>query len=643
MNSLLLWIPLLPLLGFLLNGLFGRRLPKPLVHWIACGATGASFLLAAIVFQRFLNLPERLVQADYFRWIESGDFAASFGFLLDPLSMVMTLVVTGVGFLIHVYSIGYMWAEAGYYRFFAYMNLFMFAMLMLVLADNYLLLFLGWEGVGLCSYLLIGFYFHKPSAAAAGKKAFIVNRIGDFGFVVGLVLLFVTFRTLDFRTLFAQVAALPVEAHYGVLTAITLLFFVGATGKSAQIPLYVWLPDAMEGPTPVSALIHAATMVTAGVYMVVRSNPLYGRAPETLFWVGLIGALTAVFAATIGLFQRDIKRVLAYSTVSQLGYMFVALGVGAYATGIFHLMTHAFFKALLFLGSGSVILALHHEQDMQAMGGLRKYLPVTAATMWIGALAIAGVPPLAGFFSKDEILWHAFAGGARGHLVFFGLATLAAGLTAFYMFRLVFLTFHGRTRVPEEQRHHVHESPRPMTAVLVVLALLAAVGGFVGLPAWLGPNTFRDFLQPVFAQLPPAAGGAHAPHSLAQELAVTGAAVLVGLLGIAAAWLVFVRRGALPDDEKRLGAAHRLVFNKYYVDELYDRVIVRPLAWISEQWLWKIFDAGLVDGLVNGAGAMVRGLGDGARRVQNGLTRTYLGWVAVGAIGVGLYVLFLFG
>ncbi|HOB53397.1 MAG TPA: NADH-quinone oxidoreductase subunit L [Acidobacteriota bacterium] len=643
MNSLLLWIPLLPLLGFLLNGLFGRRLPKPLVHWIACGATGASFLLAAIVFQRFLNLPERLVQADYFRWIESGDFAASFGFLLDPLSMVMTLVVTGVGFLIHVYSIGYMWAEAGYYRFFAYMNLFMFAMLMLVLADNYLLLFLGWEGVGLCSYLLIGFYFHKPSAAAAGKKAFIVNRIGDFGFVVGLVLLFVTFRTLDFRTLFAQVAALPVEAHYGVLTAITLLFFVGATGKSAQIPLYVWLPDAMEGPTPVSALIHAATMVTAGVYMVVRSNPLYGRAPETLFWVGLIGALTAVFAATIGLFQRDIKRVLAYSTVSQLGYMFVALGVGAYATGIFHLMTHAFFKALLFLGSGSVILALHHEQDMQAMGGLRKYLPVTAATMWIGALAIAGVPPLAGFFSKDEILWHAFAGGARGHLVFFGLATLAAGLTAFYMFRLVFLTFHGRTRVPEEQRHHVHESPRPMTAVLVVLALLAAVGGFVGLPAWLGPNAFRDFLQPVFAQLPPVDGGAHAPHSLAQELAVTGAAVLVGLLGIAAAWVVFIRRGALPDDEKRLGAAHQLIFHKYYVDELYDRVIVRPLAWISEQWLWKIFDAGLVDGLVNGAGAMVRGLGDGARRVQNGLTRTYLGWVAVGAIGVGLYVLFLFG
>ncbi|HQK88319.1 MAG TPA: NADH-quinone oxidoreductase subunit L, partial [Acidobacteriota bacterium] len=635
MNSLLLWIPLLPLLGFLLNGLFGRRLPKPLVHWIACGVTGASFLLAVIVFQRFLDLPERLVQADYFRWIESGDFAASFGFLLDPLSMVMTLVVTGVGFLIHVYSIGYMWAEAGYYRFFAYMNLFMFAMLMLVLADNYLLLFLGWEGVGLCSYLLIGFYFHKPSAAAAGKKAFIVNRIGDFGFVVGLLLLFVTFRTLDFRTLFAQVAALPVEAHYGVLTAVTLLFFVGATGKSAQIPLYVWLPDAMEGPTPVSALIHAATMVTAGVYMVARSNPMYGRAPETLFWVGLIGALTAVFAATIGLFQRDIKRVLAYSTVSQLGYMFVALGVGAYATGIFHLMTHAFFKALLFLGSGSVILALHHEQDMQAMGGLRKHLPVTAATMWIGALAIAGVPPLAGFFSKDEILWHAFAGGARGHLVFFGLATLAAGLTAFYMFRLIFLTFHGRTRVPEEQRHHVHESPRPMTAVLVVLALLAAVGGFVGLPAWLGPNAFRDFLQPVFAQLPPADGGAPAPHSLAQELAVTGAAVLVGLLGIAVAWVVFIRRGALPDDEKRLGAAHQLVFNKYYIDELYDRIIVRPLTWISEQWLWKIFDAGLVDGLVNGAGALVQGLGDGARRVQNGLARTYLGWVAVGAIGVG--------
>ncbi len=644
MRNLLLAICLLPLAGFLINGLLGRRLPKAAAHWVACGATGLSFALALAAFWQFVHQPARVLSFHYFTWIRSGDFVAEFGFLADPLAMVMLLVVTGVGFLIHVYSVGYMAHEGGYYRFFAYMNLFMFAMLLLVLADNYLLLFVGWEGVGLCSYLLIGFYFDRPSAADAGKKAFIVNRIGDFGFVVGILLLFASFHTVNFQAVFAQVATMPVESGLGLLTLITLLFFVGATGKSAQIPLYVWLPDAMEGPTPVSALIHAATMVTAGVYMVVRSNPLYGRAPETLFWVGLIGSVTAFFAATIGLFQRDIKRVLAYSTVSQLGYMFTALGVAAFSAGIFHLMTHAFFKALLFLGSGSVILALHHEQDMQRMGGLRKYIPVTCATMWVGTLAISGVPFLSGFFSKDEILWKAFSSPVRGHLLFYGLATVAAVITAFYMFRLMLLTFHGESRVEPEKLHHVHESPKTMTVVLSILALLSLVGGYVGLPAWLGPNWLEHFLAPVFAFLPaPGAAAEPVGHALGQELAVTGASIVAALLGLGLAMFLYWRRGVTPERETALGGLYRLIFHKYYVDEMYIAAAVRPLHKLSDAFLWRIFDSRIIDGLVNGYGTLAAALGEVARRLQNGFARSYLGWVVVGSICVGLYILLLRG
>ena len=644
MRNLLLAICLLPLAGFLINGLLGRRLPKAAAHWVACGATGLSFALALAAFWQFVHQPGRTLLFHYFTWIQSGDFVAEFGFLADPLAMVMLLVVTGVGFLIHVYSIGYMAHEEGYYRFFAYMNLFMFAMLLLVLADNYLLLFVGWEGVGLCSYLLIGFYFDRQSAGDAGKKAFIVNRIGDFGFVVGILLLFASFHTVNFQAVFAKVATMPVESGLGLLTLITMLFFVGATGKSAQIPLYVWLPDAMEGPTPVSALIHAATMVTAGVYMVVRSNPLYGRAPETLFWVGLIGSVTAFFAATIGLFQRDIKRVLAYSTVSQLGYMFTALGVAAFSAGIFHLMTHAFFKALLFLGSGSVILALHHEQDMQRMGGLRRYIPVTCATMWVGTLAISGVPFLSGFFSKDEILWKAFSSPVRGHLLFYGLATAAAVITAFYMFRLMLLTFHGKSRLEPEKLHHVHESPRTMTAVLSILAALSLFGGYIGLPAWLGPNWFEHFLEPVFAFLPTSGAAAEpATHALSQELAVTGVSILAALLGLGLAFLVYWRRQVTPEREAALGGLHRLIYHKYYVDEIYIAAVVRPLHKLSDAFLWRIFDSRVIDGLVNGYGTLAAALGEVARRLQNGFARSYLGWVVVGSICIGLYILLLRG
>jgi len=644
MKTILLWIPLLPLAGFLVNGLFGKHFSRRLIHWIACLATGASCLLAVLAFRNLLDLPGRTVAAHYFTWIQSGDFNVDFAFLLDPLSMVMVLVVTGVGFLIHVYSIGYMAHEEGYHRFFAYLNLFMCAMLMLVLADNYLLLFLGWEGVGLCSYLLIGFYFEKPSAAAAGKKAFVVNRIGDFGFVVGVLLIFLNFRTLNFHQLFQAIAAWPAETHAGLLTAITLLLFVGATGKSAQIPLYVWLPDAMEGPTPVSALIHAATMVTAGVYMVVRSNPLYGRAPETLFWVALTGAVTALFAATIGIFQRDIKRVLAYSTVSQLGYMFLALGASAFTAGIFHLMTHAFFKALLFLGSGSVILALHHEQDLQEMGGLRKHLPVTCLTMWCGTLAIAGVPLFSGFFSKDEILWQTFSTPLRGHLVLYAMGTLAAALTAFYMFRLMFLTFHGPRR-HQEHEHPVHESPRSMTGVLSILAVLSVIGGYIGLPAWLGPNFFHRFLAPVIAAVPaagsPPAAAVH--HSAAQELAVTGVSIAAALLGIGLAYLVYLRRGLTPAGEETFGGWQKLLFHKYYVDEIYEHVFIRPLRWISDRLLWRTVDAGVIDGIVNGYGTLTGFVGNYVRLIQNGLVHSYLGWVAVGAVCIGIYIIFLAG
>ena len=636
-----LWlIPLLPLVGAAINGLAGKHFPKSVVSVIACGSAGASFVFAAASFFHLLGLSpdQRHILKVYFSWIASGDFAAKAEFLLDPLSAVMILVVTGVGFVIHVYSIGYMHAEDGYYRFFAYMNLFLFSMLILVLAGNFLLMFVGWEGVGLCSYLLIGYYFDRRSAGDAAKKAFIVNRVGDVGFILGVFLVFLTFNSLNFTEVFRQIAEgvqrFPLETQMGILTTIALLLFVGATGKSAQIPLYVWLPDAMEGPTPVSALIHAATMVTAGVYMVVRCSPIFSRAPIALEVVMTVGILTALMAATIGLVQTDIKRVLAYSTVSQLGYMFVAAGAGAFAAGIFHLMTHAFFKALLFLGAGSVIHALGGEQDLTRMGGLRHHTPITFKTMLIAALAISGIPPLAGFFSKDEILWSAWAHGHR--LVWlFGLIT--AGLTAFYMFRLVFLTFYGEGRYSGEVRHHLHESPSSMTTPLVVLCLLSIVGGFVGLPVWLnlGPNQFFHFLEPSLAS---------AYHMEAEEfphiaeLGFALASILVASAGIYIAYRIYVRRPKAADElAMRFKGIYGLLFRKYKVDELYDAVIINPTVSTSTNLLWKRTDVGIIDGAVNGAGRTIQGMASVLKGMQNGLIRSYATWILLGTVAVLLY------
>jgi NADH-quinone oxidoreductase subunit L len=634
-----LWlIPLIPLIGSAINGLAGRRFSKPVISWVACGASGLSFIFALISFFDLLKLApdQRHLLKVCFTWIASGDFVAKVEFLLDPLSAIMILTVTGVGFLIHIYSIGYMHAEDGYYRFFAYLNLFLFSMLILVLAGNFLMMFVGWEGVGLCSYLLIGYYFDRRSAGDAGKKAFIVNRIGDIGFVLGIFLVFMTFHSLNFGDVFHQIAQgpirFPLETSAGILTAISLLLFVGATGKSAQIPLYVWLPDAMEGPTPVSALIHAATMVTAGVYMVVRCSPIFSRAPLSLDVVMIIGILTALMAATIGLVQTDIKRVLAYSTVSQLGYMFVACGVGAFSAGIFHLMTHAFFKALLFLGAGSVIHAMSGEQDLMRMGGLRKHTPTTFLTMFIAALAISGIIPFAGFFSKDEILWSAWA---RGHILIWLFGLITAGLTAFYMFRLIFLAFYGKARHSDETQHHVHESPISMTGPLVVLGILSIVGGLVGLPAWIGANRFFDFLQPSLAL---AYSPEHQEFAHSTELAFAGLSVAVALIGIFIAYRLYIKRPHTADAiANRWSALHRLLFRKYYVDEFYDATIINPALRASTNILWKRTDVGFIDSAVNGVGEVMQDLASVLKNVQNGLIRSYATWILMGAVAILLY------
>jgi NADH-quinone oxidoreductase subunit L len=614
-------IPTLPLAGCVLLGILGlftlrcsgRKPDKRVVSAIALGSVGIAFLLSILFsYQLFAVVHEELYSIDLFTWLRGGalpladggtaDFEVPWGYQLDPLSAVMILVVTCVGFLIHIYSTGYMWEDTGYYRFFSYMNLFMFAMLTLVLANNYLMMFVGWEGVGLCSYLLIGFFFDKKSAADAGKKAFIVNRIGDAGFILGMTLLFVHFGSLRFEEVFSQAAAMPVQEGHSFLFWATLCLFVGACGKSAQIPLYVWLPDAMEGPTPVSALIHAATMVTAGVYMVCRSNALYSRAPETLMIVAVVGTLTAIFAATIGFAQTDIKRVLAYSTVSQLGYMFAALGVGAFAGGIFHLMTHAFFKGLLFLASGSVIMAMHHEQDMMKMGGLKKYLPWTYWTMLAGTLAITGIPPFAGFFSKDEILWRAWS---NGHPFLWFLLWAGAGMTSFYMFRLLFLTFWGKERMDDHTKHPIRESPRNVVYPLAALAALSLLGGFVGFPAWTGiSNKFERFLEPVLRV--PESGAHAAHHSAAQELLFTALSVAIALLGIYIAYRFYVVRPGLADRiGEKIKGLYRLVYRKYYVDEAYDALFVNRAKDLGSACYWV--DSKFVDGAVNGTAASTRG------------------------------------
>ena len=636
-------IPTLPLAGSALLGLLGlatlrstgKKLNKKVVSAIALGSVGLAFVLSALVVYRLFAVEHReLFTIDLFTWLRAGSlplagggmagFEVPWGFQLDPLSAVMVLVVTGVGFLIHVYSTGYMWDDSGYYRFFSYLNLFMFAMLTLVLANNYVMMFVGWEGVGLCSYLLIGFYFDKKSAADAGKKAFVVNRIGDAGFILGMMLIFTHFGSLRFEEVFNKAAALPVQSGHGFLFWATLCFFVGACGKSAQIPLYVWLPDAMEGPTPVSALIHAATMVTAGVYMVCRSNALYSRAPETLMIVAVVGSLTAIFAATIGFAQTDIKRVLAYSTVSQLGYMFAALGVGAYVGGIFHLMTHAFFKALLFLGSGSVIMAMHHEQDMMKMGGLKKHLPWTYWTMFAGTIAIAGIPPFAGFFSKDEILWRAWS---NGHPVIWFLLWCGAGMTAFYMFRLLFLTFWGEERMDDHTKHHIHESPRNVVYPLAALAVLSTIGGFVGFPGWSGiSNKFEHFLEPVL-RIPETSEPI--AHAAGQELLFTALSVAIALFGIYMAYRFYVVRPGLADRvTERIKGFYRLVYRKYYVDEIYDALFVNRTKDLGNACFFV--DSHFVDGAVNGTAATTRGTATLSRLfdtyVVDGLVN-FIGWV----------------
>jgi NADH-quinone oxidoreductase subunit L len=644
-----LWIILaLPLAGAAINGLLGKNWPKSAVNSVAIGSVSLAFLAVVETVREFLQLPANQVPwvRTYFPWMTAGAFKVNFALQVDQLTIVMLLTVTFVGTLIHIYSTGYMAHEGGYYRFFSYLNLFMFFMLTLVLAANIVVMFVGWEGVGLCSYLLIGFWFLKQSAISAGKKAFITTRIGDFGFTIGILLLFWTFHSVDFGTIFSQAAGMPSETmtQAGVLTTICILLFTGAVGKSAQLPLYVWLPDAMEGPTPVSALIHAATMVTAGVYMVARMHPLFSRAPIAMLIVAIVGAATAFYSATIGLVQTDIKKVLAYSTVSQLGYMFLACGVGAYTAGIFHLMTHAFFKGLLFLCAGSVIHAMGGEQDMRKMGGLRKAIPVTFWTMFIATFAISGVPGFAGFFSKDEILEAAQHSNAPLWL----LGLVAAGLTSFYMFRLIFLTFFGEQQF-DEHKVHVHESPRNMTIPLMILAFLSIFGGWFAAPKLVGgTDHFEAFLHPVFAsyEVQTSVGqeeaaarpaGEESAGSPAMDLvhALTGPPVIVGLIGILIAWWFYIRR---PDLPKKLASSmyglYTLVLHKYYVDEIYAAVIVRPLLWVSTNVLWHTVDEGLIDGTVNGSARLARETGGKLRELQSGNARSYASWVVVGAVGV---------
>jgi NADH-quinone oxidoreductase subunit L len=630
-----------PFVGFLILGLFGSRLKKEkLVGIIGSGTVGLSFFLALMFFIKMLGLDpsQRKQTVELFTWLSTftgtvSSFSVTVAYQIDQLSILMALIVTGIGLLIHIYSIGYMHGDRGLWRFFAYMNLFIFAMLNLVLADNFLLMFLGWEGVGLCSYLLIGFWYEKKFTGDAAKKAFIVNRIGDFGFILGMLLIFSTFGSLNFNTVF-NTASLLTVGNTTVLW-ITLLLFIGAMGKSAQIPLYVWLPDAMAGPTPVSALIHAATMVTAGVYMVARCSILYVLAPVTMEVVAIIGVVTAVFAATIGLVQNDIKKVLAYSTISQLGYMFLAMGVAAFSAGIFHLMTHAFFKALLFLGSGAVIHAMNEEQDIQKMGGLKQYLPVTYKTFLIGAIAIAGIPPFAGFFSKDEILWKAFSSD-HGSWLLWLLGIFGAAMTAFYMFRLVTLTFEGQSRF-DHHRIHPHEAPKTMTVPLIILAVLSMLGGFVGIPH---ASAIENWLEPIFS---PAKykllAGEHEGGFM--EILFMAVSVAVAGAGIYTARWIYLRRAEIAVSlTKKYPRIYRTLFNKYYVDEVYDAAIVAPTVKISDEILWKAMDTTLIDGSVNGSAKFIAGVAQVLRKIQTGVAQTYAVIFIAGILFVLTWLLF---
>lgn len=670
---MLKWITFAPLIGAILTGFLGKKLGEKFVSIIACSSVGVSAVLAFTAF--FTKLLPAQPDADgvrrvteyFFTWIEVGTFKADFAYLLDPLSGVYILFITGVGFLIHVYSTGYMHGDPGYYRFFAYLNLFMFMMLTLVLGDNLLVLFVGWEGVGLCSYLLIGFYIEKQEAGDAAKKAFIVNRVGDFGYSIGVMVAFTTFSTISFvdksvggklvPSLLTQAVEKPIEAvgMWGVMTLIALLLFIGACGKSAQVPLFVWLPDAMAGPTPVSALIHAATMVTAGVYLTARCSAVFTRSHTALVIVAIVGAFTAMFAATIGIAQNDIKKVLAYSTVSQLGYMFLACGVGAFTAGIFHVMTHAFFKALLFLGAGSVIHGMHEEQDLRRMGGLKKYMPITFATMLIGWLAISGFPLLSGFFSKDEILWQVWSSESVPPglgKVLWGLGAATALLTAVYMTRLMVLAFWGKERyraaghgTAEDHGHgHAkpHESPAVMWVPLAVLAILSFAGGYFGIPEALGGhNRFEHFLEPVIAKAAPIIATGHqvlegashvtegAVHDFTTERVFTLISVVIALAGMGLGWILFTTQP--------LRRMPTLLENKYYVDEFYDAAIVNPVLGTARNVLWRILDIRIIDGTVNGIARLFGETGGAMRFLQTGLARSYAAIMLIGAIVLILY------
>jgi NADH-quinone oxidoreductase subunit L len=628
----LVWlVPVFPLIGFLINGLGRNFWSKTLVSWIGSVAILASFALSLGIFLELNVSDVKSFTVPLFDWIQVGALRIPFSFLVDPLSSIMLLIVTGIGFLIHLYSAGYMHSDGGFAKFFAYLNLFIFFMLLLVLGSNYVVLFIGWEGVGLCSYLLIGFWFNNVNYASAAKKAFVMNRIGDLGFLLAVFFIYSTFGSVEFASVFPHAALLPSGST--ILVVITLLLFVGATGKSAQLPLFTWLPDAMAGPTPVSALIHAATMVTAGIYMIARSNILFTLAPLTMDIVTIVGLSTAIVAALIAITQNDIKKVLAYSTVSQLGYMFLGLGVGAYTGAFFHVITHAFFKALLFLGAGSVIHAMHHEQDMRNMGGLKAKLPITFFTMLMGTIAISGLPPFSGFFSKDEILAHVY----EHNPTLWVIGVIGAMLTAFYMFRMLFLTFWGSFRGTKEQEKHLHESPKSMTIPLVVLAILSVFGGLIGVPEVLGGSHWlAQFLSPVLVYTKAVSGEA-VPLDHATEYLLMGISVGAALLAIGIAYVTYVSRKVLPiSDAENRSFLSKLSYHKFYIDEVYEALITRPLDAISS-FLYKVVDKLGIDGLVNGAGTTAKEASKTLRLIQTGNVGFYIFMMVAGIVALLIY------
>ncbi|CAN5631379.1 NADH-quinone oxidoreductase subunit L [soil metagenome] len=636
MSNYFLLVTLLPLVGFLINGLFGKKINNEKVSGVISSlAVLIPFIIASMTFLELMNMePEsRKITLMFYNWINTGSFSLNYSYYIDPLSISLVLIITGIGFLIHVYSIGYMHGDKGFAKFFAFLNLFIFAMLHLVLGDNLLVVFLGWEGVGLCSYLLIGFWYEKKFTGDAAKKAFVVNRIGDFGFMLAMFFIFQKFGTLEFQKFLPSMTGMPVNDT--LLLTIALLLFLGACGKSAQIPLFIWLPDAMAGPTPVSALIHAATMVTAGIYLIARCSLLYALTPTATYVILIVGIATALMSATIALKQNDIKKILAYSTVSQLGFMFIALGTGSYWVAIFHLITHAFFKALLFLGSGSVIHGMHEEQDIRKMGALKDKMKITYITFFIGSLAISGIPPLSGFFSKDEILFQTFS---IAGLTYYIPVLLTAGLTAFYMFRMVSLTFYGKPRY-DEKHVHPHESPSTMTVPLMILAVLAAIGGFMGLPHFLGHNALETWLEPVFAEANKVLANIHPvkEHSTGVEIGLLLLSVAVAIAAIMLALKKFNNQTKF-QDETGFG---KVLENKYYVDEIYDAVIVNPIQKTSDKFLWRIFDIKIIDGSVNGISRYFSNLSFDWRKIQTGVIQDYTTISVAGVVLILLYLIFM--